>query len=123
MTSQPELPVDAVRPTTTLAVYRDDYANVYHTMSDLYNVFVVSMFLDVQLSSVEVLLVDAHPSGPLDGVWNSLFGGSRVMRLSQLRRNKTMFRDMIWVTPGHRGLFERHGLQRLPFGEEFRRYK
>jgi len=61
----------------TVALTRREYANLYHTMSDWYNVFLLSRFFDATSSpaAVSVLLIDSHPAGPLDHAWNVLFKG------------------------------------------------
>jgi hypothetical protein len=111
---------DDIRSTTTVFVARDEYANLYHTASDWYNVFLMMKFFNIE-SDCHVLFVDAHPSGPLDDVWNTLFDGY-TSRLSQFSPNsRILFKDLIWATPGHRGLFEQHFRYRLPLIEEFRR--
>jgi hypothetical protein len=112
--------VDDVRPTTTIAIARDEYANLYHTASDWYNCFLMTKFFNINTER-HVLFVDAHPSGPLDDVWNTLFGGG-ASRMSYFGpRSRILFKDLIWATPGHRGLFEQHFRQRLPLVEEFHR--
>jgi len=59
----------------TVALSRGEYANLYHTVAEWYNVFLLTKFFDVVTPSVHVLLVDAHPQGPLDHAWNVLFTG------------------------------------------------
>jgi len=58
----------------TVALTRNEYANLYHTVSDWYNVFLLTQFFNVT-QPAHVLLVDAHPAGPLDDAWNVLFKG------------------------------------------------
>lgn len=58
----------------TVAVTRNEYANVYHTVSDWYNVYLLTQFFNVTYAPC-VLLIDAHPAGPLDEAWNVLFRG------------------------------------------------
>jgi len=58
----------------TVALTRSEYANLYHTVSDWYNVFLLTQFFNVT-QPAHVLLVDAHPAGPLDDAWNVLFKG------------------------------------------------
>jgi len=62
----------------TVALTRREYANLYHTMSDWYNVFLLTQFFNVT-QPARVLLVDAHPAGPLDDAWNVLFKGRFVV--------------------------------------------
>lgn len=56
----------------TVALTRREYANLYHTVSDWYNVFLLTRFFNVT-QPAHVLLVDAHPAGPLDHAWTVLF--------------------------------------------------
>lgn len=59
----------------TVALTRDEYANLYHSVSDWYNVFLLTQFFNVSSQLPHVLFVDAHPAGPLDSAWNVLFRG------------------------------------------------
>jgi len=59
----------------TLALVRGDYANLYHTTAEWYNAFLLTQFFGVAQQPVRILLVDAHPAGPLDHAWNVLFTG------------------------------------------------
>ena len=58
----------------TVALTRSEYANLYHTVSDWYNVFLLTQFFNVT-KPARVLFVDAHPAGPLDDAWHELFKG------------------------------------------------
>jgi len=80
----------------TLALTRCEYANFYHTMSDWYNTFLVTQFMNVSESvAPRVLFIDAHPAGPLDHAWNSLFKGQFTM--TTLGPNVVSLRQL--VTP------------------------
>lgn len=104
----------------TFAVMRDEYANIYHTMSDWVNVFLMTQFFHLDPTTVRILWMDSHPSGPLDAAWSVLFPGG-VSRLSDLDPGRTLFQEMVWIVPGHRGPFEQHFAPRLALVEHFRR--
>jgi hypothetical protein len=101
----------------TLTLTRYEYANLYHTMSDWYNVFLMTKFFNV--TKANVVLVDSHPAGPLDTAWTTLFGD--VTRLSGLNPWPTRFDDVVWVLPGNRGPLVQHAAPRLPLADQFRR--
>jgi len=43
-------------------------------MSDWYNAFIMTTFFNVT-QPAKILLLDAHPSGPLDDAWTVIFKG------------------------------------------------
>ncbi|CAF4233075.1 unnamed protein product, partial [Rotaria sordida] len=55
---------------TTIAVNRQDYVNVYHTITDVYTVYLLCCFFQRNPKSVRILFLDAHPKGNLDILWS-----------------------------------------------------
>ncbi|CAF0866003.1 unnamed protein product [Adineta steineri] len=83
---------------TTIAVNRQDYVNIYHTMTDLYTVYLLCRFFQRDPKSVRILFVDAHPKGNLDIFWSKLFHS--YTRLGQLKKYPTIFyQELIWSQP------------------------
>jgi glycoprotein 2-beta-D-xylosyltransferase len=50
----------------TLMAVRYGYANMFHTVTDLYNAFLVLRFLRQSPQRTRVILADGHPASPLD---------------------------------------------------------
>lgn len=104
----------------TIAITRYEYANVYHTMTDWYNAFLVKEFFNRTSFDTNILFIDAHPSGNLDRVWNHLFNSTA--RLSSLPV-RTRFNKLAWGILGYNspmGIFITD--KKLPLFEEFRSF-
>ncbi|XP_060596300.1 uncharacterized protein LOC132750351 [Ruditapes philippinarum] len=82
----------------TFAIVRRDYANLYWVIVDLYDIYHVAHLLNLDIKRIEILIVDAHPSTPLDQLWLQLF--PKVTRVSHLT-HKVLCGNLVW---GMRGL-------------------
>ena len=83
---------------TTIAVSRLDYVNIYHTITDLYTVYLLCRFFQRDPKSVRILFLDAHPKGNLDRFWSQLFHS--FTRLGQLKNGSSIFyNELIWSQP------------------------
>ncbi|XP_059154475.1 uncharacterized protein LOC131939963 [Physella acuta] len=101
----------------TLAVQRYEYVNLYHTMTDFYNAFVLMLIFGVAPSKLNILFVDAHPVGTLDDVWSTLFG--RYIRAGRLE-SPTLFTNLLWAQLGYFSPLNSHYLSTVPYLTEFR---
>jgi hypothetical protein len=83
---------------TTIAVNRNHYANLYHTITDLYTVYVLCRFFNRDPKLVRILFLDAHPKGSLDRLWSQLFHS--FTRLGQLKNISSIYyNELIWSQP------------------------
>jgi len=104
----------------TIAITRHEYANLYHTLTDWYNAFIVMKFFNKTPNETDILFVDAHPKGHLDDAWKQLF--RRVYFLSELPI-RTFFSDLVWGIQGYNSLIkDNHSGPSPPFMEEFRTF-
>jgi hypothetical protein len=69
-----ELPCDAWIDEPVLLVTRYEYANLYHTLTDWYNVFQTLKIFDLPVKETLIVLVDGHSKGLMDPVWPRMFG-------------------------------------------------
>ncbi len=72
------LQVERTEETPTLIVTREieEHANVFHSMTDLLNVFVTLRMLQWDWRAPrQIILLDSHPQGPLDGLWPAVAAG------------------------------------------------
>ena len=70
--------VERVEQKLTLLVTREieEHANVFHTMTDLLNVYITLRMLGWDLRAPrQVILLDSHPRGALDGLWPAIAAG------------------------------------------------
>lgn len=105
------------RPTIT--VQRYEYANLYHTMTDFYNVFLMYLMFDLDPHSSNILWLDGHPKGGLDQTWKTLFG--HVIRAGNIK-NPLLFKTMIWNIMGYSSPIDQHERDEVPYLEEFRHF-
>ncbi|XP_052769934.1 uncharacterized protein LOC128209868 [Mya arenaria] len=103
----------------TIAITRYEYANLYHTMTDYYNAFLMLKMFRLNSKDVTILIIDGHPSGGLDATWRYLFG--KVKRVSDFRK-PTLFKNMIWSMAGYESPLDDHFLPNVPYIEEFREF-
>ncbi|XP_078326214.1 uncharacterized protein LOC111124162 [Crassostrea virginica] len=103
----------------TIAVTRYEYVNLYHTMTDWFNAFLVLLVFKKNPNTASVLFVDGHPAGDLDSVWGTLFGN--VSRAGHMT-DAVMFDDLIWSINGYNSLLNQHSLPHVPYLEEFREF-
>jgi len=116
-----ESSVDQRRSEFTVAVLRYEYANLFHTMTDWYNTFLIMVFFNHTPSNTNVLLVDAHPHGALDDVWSSLFNSTTLLSSLPLRTN---FTDLVWGIMGYNSPMTIYPVPNKtpPLYEEFRSF-
>ncbi|CAG5127765.1 unnamed protein product [Candidula unifasciata] len=104
---------------TTLAIQRYEYVNLYHTMTDFYNAFVLMLIFGVPPSKLNILAVDAHPEGALDPVWKTLFG--KFFRAGHLKE-PTVFENLVWGLLGYFSPLNEHERTEVPYLTEFREF-
>lgn len=75
--------ISKTRSKTIVAIIRYDYANLYWVLSDLYNIFFVSTYLNIPPETLSILWVDAHPVSITDELWTPLF--NEVLRIGTLK--------------------------------------
>jgi glycoprotein 2-beta-D-xylosyltransferase len=114
--------VDKVIDSFTIAVQRYEYVNLYHTMTDWYNAFIMMQYFQRTADETVILIVDTHPHGSLDDVWNRLFG--RVVRMSGIgRRRPVLFRHLVWSIVGYESPMKiRATVPAPPLYDEFRNH-
>lgn len=109
--------IDDVVNIPTIALVRFEYYNIYHTMAELYNAFLVTAFLKTTPRNVNVIFVDAHPRHVFDNLWKQYFHSAR--RVHELAR-RTLYHRLIWAMPGHSSfLLNFSQLESPPYLEEF----
>jgi len=103
----------------TIAVQRYEYVNLYHTMTDWYNAFLMMQFFGRTPQETNILIFDSHPYGSLDPVWPQLFNST--FRLSAFP-SKTRFRRIIWSIVGYNSPMKIYISPNPPLLEEFRSF-
>ena len=117
--SLPKDPVNDTRAQFTIMIVRYEYANIYHTMSDFYGAFIVMQFFNRTQHDTNILIVDGHPQGKLDTIWDTLFNSST--RVSSLKM-RTHFDDAVWGIMGYVSGMLSLDNDELVLIEEFRKF-
>uniref|UniRef100_X2A369 EGF domain-specific O-linked N-acetylglucosamine transferase n=2 Tax=Capitella teleta TaxID=283909 RepID=X2A369_CAPTE len=80
MLTEPSLHVDS-SSYLTIAIRRYEHHNIYHTMSDIYNAFLVARYLGISPSSVDILFLDGKSSmsSKMLPFWRKLFHGTHQL--------------------------------------------
>ena len=119
-TSRDVASIDAYRfDEFTIAVQRYEYVNLYHTMTDWYNAFLVMQFFGRSAQQTNILIFDSHPYGSLDSVWPQLFNST--FRLSAIP-TKARFRRLAWNIIGYNSPMKIYLSPYPPLFEEFRTF-
>ena len=103
----------------TIAVQRYEYVNLYHTMTDWYNAFLMMQFFGRTAEQTNILIFDGHPYGSLDPVWPQLFNST--FRLSALP-SITHFQRLVWSIIGYNSPMKVFLSPYPPLLEEFRSF-
>ena len=84
-----------------LAIQRAEYANVYWTVIDLLDIFITTQRMGIEPENLNIVLMDAHPSTPLDPFWSVLF--RRLIKLGVDRifteSDNVVFENLVWRYP------------------------
>ena len=84
-----------------LAIQRAEYANVYWTIIDLLDIFITTQRMGIEPENLNIVLMDAHPSTPLDPFWSVLF--RRLIKLGVDRifteSDNVVFENLVWRYP------------------------
>jgi hypothetical protein len=88
---------------TTLFLTRYEYVNLYHTLTDWWNTFYslpTKNGTNVLDLPINIVLLDAHPQGNLDSVWQTLLGGN-VAYARHLQDELVCFETARFVPAGY----------------------
>lgn len=103
----------------TIAVKRYEYVNLYHTMTDIYNAFLMVLIFKISPQNTDILFIDSHPKGSLDSVWSTLF--RRTIRAGHLTQ-PVVFSNLVWSIMGYNSPLNQHATPHIPYLEEFRQF-
>ena len=102
--------------------YRYAYVNPHHTLTDWYNAFLIMNFFNLPREKTNILIVDGHPWGNLDYVWNDLFNST--LRLGHLTK-PVIFKSLVFSWQGYNSPIDpnkEHMYTEMPLFEEFREF-
>ena len=99
-----------------VAVLRYEYANLYHTFTDWYNVYILAKLLDEPIDNVAIILYDENVKGHLDETWVQLF---RDVIEKRNISNTIFYSKMAWGILGYESPINFHATIALPLMSEF----
>ena len=103
----------------TMVVRRNEAHNLYHTMCEFYNIFLVIKQFQLNPKEVDILFMDSRPPSILDSTWEKLFG--RILH-HDVVSSQTIFRDLIWIPIGYESPMNFHFIREIPYIEEFHKF-
>jgi glycoprotein 2-beta-D-xylosyltransferase len=83
----------------TFILTRYEYANLFHTLTDFYNVYQLARIHKV--AAPRVAIFDGHARGGLDDVWGALFPDHPILWLRDIANRSVCFRDVVLVHAGY----------------------
>ena len=114
-----KLTADKVIHKTTVATIRHEYANLYHTMMNWYDTFILMVLFHIDPSRVHILWLDSHPKSQLDETWKTLYGDVEQARAI---KEPTLYKNMVWDAIGATCPLNQHAADSLPYSEKFRHF-
>jgi len=109
----------SVRMAPTFVFKRIEAHNLYHTMCEWFNVFMISKLFNIDPHAAEIVFLDDRPPSPLDGTWDVLFGS--VTKYKAVPYD-TIYKTLIWSAVGYNSPLNFHNLHSVPYIEEFRKF-
>lgn len=100
----------------TIALMRYEFANVYWTVMDLYNIYLTARFFNKTVPETNVLLIDERPRNHLDNLYQVVYHSRQLHSYPNL----TVFKDLVWMfSRAHGPILKKQ--KSIPLVREFRR--
>ncbi|XP_045210370.2 uncharacterized protein LOC123561823 [Mercenaria mercenaria] len=103
--------------TTTIAIFRIKAHNLFNSMCDWYNLFLVCTLLNLDPKQVTILFMDDRPPSLLEDLWFILFG--KIARYQFMPR-ENVYKTLVWNIFGYDSPLNTQTLPTLPYLTEFR---
>ena len=86
----------------TLLVTRYEYANLYHSMTDWYNVYQTIQMFNLSHKPYQIIFMDGHSKGALDIWWELLFNNNnKPIYIKHLSLEQICYNEIYIVSPGY----------------------
>lgn len=105
--------------TITIAIFRVEAHNLYRSMCEWYNLFLVCSLLYLDPKQVTILFMDDRPPSLLEDLWYILFG--QISRYPYIPM-ENVYKTLIWGVHGYESPMNNQQLNSLPYLQEFREY-
>jgi glycoprotein 2-beta-D-xylosyltransferase len=101
---------------TTIAIFRTEAHNLFRSMCDWYNLFLVCTLLNLDPKQVTILFMDDRPPSLLEDLWYILFG--KITRYHFIPMENS-YKTLVWNIFGYESLINTQNLPHLPYLTEF----
>mmetsp|Transcript_13408 Transcript_13408/g.32878 ORF Transcript_13408/g.32878 Transcript_13408/m.32878 type:complete len:610 (+) Transcript_13408:224-2053(+) len=87
----------------TMFVTREkgEHVNMYHTLTDWYMAWQTLRVIGVAPGAVQVIILDNHDPGPLDGFWDQVISRGAPMRRAAKLEAPILAPRAVWSPPGY----------------------
>ena len=102
--------------TTTIAIFRKEPHNLFRSMCEWYNLFLVCKLLNLDPKQVSILFMDDRPPSLLEDLWYILFG--KITRYQYIPMDNS-YKTLIWNIFGYESPMNNQNLPSLPYLAEF----
>ena len=109
----------SVEKNPIVVILRHEAHNLFHTLCEWYNVFLLSKLLEFDPFTVDILLLDDRPPSPIDPGWDTLFG--KILKYSDIPDN-VIYETLIWNVIGYESPANFHWQYVLPYADDFYRF-
>ncbi|KAL3869407.1 hypothetical protein ACJMK2_042092 [Sinanodonta woodiana] len=103
----------------TIAFKRIEAHNIYHTLTEWFNVFLLSKHFKFDAKQVDIIFIDDRPPGAMDETWHTLY--RRVYYAKNLPES-TVFKTLILSPIGYESPLRLPYLKKVEEIEEFSNY-
>lgn len=103
----------------TLAIERQEYANLYHMMLHMHNMFIMLMNFHHGPLNTSILVLDGHPKAEVDNLLETLYGP--IIRLSKLK-SSIRYDNLVLSLKESKSPLSKYWKTSLPHLEEFKHF-
>ncbi|KAK3601860.1 hypothetical protein CHS0354_041783 [Potamilus streckersoni] len=112
----PESSGHPVDDTVTFAVQRYESHNLYHTMTEWYNIYFLCRRFKIDMKKVNVLFTNYQPRGHMEDAWDTLF--HNISFVKDLKQT-TIYKHLIWNILSYESPLNFHWQHHLPWAKGF----
>lgn len=107
---------------TAVMLTRNDFANLFQTTAEWYNVFLMTLLFQLHPDDIDIILLDAHPESILDTPWRTLWPHIYRFGDRSVFGGSVRFTNLIWLQQGFSSPLNTYAWRRFPFIENFRHF-
>lgn len=102
-----------------MVVRRNEAHNIYHTMCEYYNIFLLAKHFNYNMNQIDIILMDDRPENLMDYTWKKMF--KNVWKYHSISE-ETTFKTLFWIPIGYESPMNFHHLMQIPYANDFHKY-